>query len=469
MHAEADELDPPLWRSWYALFVMIGVIGFASFNQQVLRLMAAPIIHSLKLSYTQLGMTEGLGAAVFTTLAIYPLGWLGDRVSRRFTLLLCIAIWGAGTAACGFALSYHQFFLAVVAIAAAESGLGPVMISVVPDLFPDRRRATANAFYVGGLRLTGAATLFLFGAAAAGVEAVRGGLPIWLRDFESWRLMFFLAAAPTPVFLVLVAMTKFDRGYQARPRSAPAATARLWPYLRANGGTVALVLGAMIICSIGSSTGHAWVAVALARLYHVSPATNGLGLGVASAVAALASIALTGWLTRMLRRRVGHRAPLRLIGLGMMTLIVPATLMVFIAAPWQGFGLETVQLVISAIFVTLSFYVFQDIAPSELRGQLVALNAIVSQPIGGAGAVLVGLISDRLANNPRNVLIASAVVSVALLVLGCALLGLAEGPYVRLRNKFAGATADDKPLAPAAPDLAWTTASITPEPGETHV
>jgi len=79
------------------------------------------------------------------------------------------------------------------------------------------------------------------------------------------------------------------------------------------------------------------------------------------------------------------------------------------------------------------------------------------------------LISDRLANNPRNVLIASAVVSVALLVLGCALLGLAEGPYVRLRNKFAGATADDKPLAPAAPDLAWTTASITPEPGETHV
>jgi len=451
MDAEAGDVDPPLWRSWYALCVMIGVIGFASFNQQVLRLMAAPIVHALKLSYTQLGMTEGLGAAVFTTLAIYPLGWLGDRISRRFTLLLCIAIWGVGTAACGVALSYHQFFLAVVAIAAAESGLGPVMISVVPDLFPDQRRATANAFYVGGLRLCGAAMLFLVGAAAAAVEAARGGLPSWLQGFESWRLMFFLAAAPTPIFLALVATARFYRGAPTGVRPEPAPKVQLWPYLCANGGSVALVLGALIICSIGSSTGHAWVPVALARLYHVTPATNGLGLGLGSAAAALFSIFLTGWLTQTLRRSVGHRAPLRLITFGMMLLTVPASLMVFIAAPWQGFGLETAQLIISAVFLTLSFYVFQDIAPRELRGQLVALNAVVSQPIGGLGAVMVGYISDRLSSNPRSILIASALVSVALLVLGSVLLGLAEAPYLRLRAKFASSIVGAEPVPVIGP------------------
>lgn len=418
--------------AWFTLWVLVLVTLFAFADRQMLALVTAPLAISLKLTDGDLGVVQGLGSAVFAMLATYPLGWLSDRYDRRVVLGLCVLVWAAGTAACGFANSYHALFFAVLAISAGEAVLPPLSYSAIPDLFQGRQRVTANqVFYVASI-LSGAAGLMLGGAASVALDAVKGLLPAALQGFEPWRVLFLLVAAPAPILILLIAVSKL-----ARRSALPSSPNRfepkpeIGPYLRQHGGAILLVFTAL--CAYGLPFGAvlAWTPAVLERLFGATPASTGFGLGVALAGGCTIGVTVAAWLMRRLTPRLGARAPLR-ISCGTLIASLPiALLFPFVTGSGQMFALVALQMLSGTLIGSLLPNVIQGLAPSPLRGRVTAIYSIASVITSGFGITAVGWFSDALIGNPRGLLIAMSSVLAGCWLLGAILMRLAERPYER--------------------------------------
>jgi predicted MFS family arabinose efflux permease len=126
---------------------------------------------------TQLGLlatvSSGIGA-----IASVPMGVLADRVRRVRLLVVTVAIWGVALGIAGAAPSYGWLLISRLALGGASAAAGPVLASLVGDLFPAKERAQ-----VYGWILTGE-------IAGAGIGLVAGGNLATV----SWRLAFWLFA-----------------------------------------------------------------------------------------------------------------------------------------------------------------------------------------------------------------------------------------------------------------------------------
>src|SRR3954467_9092424 len=159
MHRNAPRQEPQV-RAWLALGVMVAVMLYATIDRQVFGLVAAEMSRTLQLSNTQLGLIQGLGFAAFTFIAAYPIAWLADRFDRRLVLAACILSWALGTAACGLVSGFSTLFVASAAVAAAEAGLAPIFMSMLPELFHGQARITATMVYYIAVSLSMASGLF---------------------------------------------------------------------------------------------------------------------------------------------------------------------------------------------------------------------------------------------------------------------------------------------------------------------
>src|SRR3546814_10917773 len=115
---------------------------FAFVVRQMLSLVAPALQTSLGFSDLQLGMLQGLGMAVFASVASYPMGWLADRYGRRLILALGVACWSLATGLFAFQQSFGGLFAATIGIAIGEAGLEPIVFALIPDLFFEDRKST---------------------------------------------------------------------------------------------------------------------------------------------------------------------------------------------------------------------------------------------------------------------------------------------------------------------------------------
>lgn len=418
--------------AWFTLGVLVLVTLFAFADRQMLALVTAPLAISLTLTDGDLGVIQGLGSAVFAMIATYPLGWLSDRYDRRVVLGLCVLIWAAGTAACGFANSYHGLFLAVLAISAGEAVLPPLSYSAIPDLFQGRQRVAANQiFYVASI-LSGAAGLMLGGAASAALNAMKGLLPATLQAFEPWRVLFLLVAAPAPILILLIAVSKLARRRIAPlPHSRHEPAPEFGPYLRQHG--VAIMLTFTALCAYGLPFGAvlAWTPAVLERLFGATPTSTGFGLGVALAGGCVIGVSVAAWLMRRLTPRLGARAPLRISCWTLLASLPIALLFPFVTDNTQVFALVALQMLSGTLIGSLLPNIIQGLAPGPFRGRVTAIYSIISVITSGLGISAVGWFSDALAGNPRSLLIAMSSVLAGCWLLGAVLMRLAERPYER--------------------------------------
>src|ERR1041385_6087469 len=103
--------------AWYALAVLVLTTIFAFVDRQILNLVMPSLQTSLNLSDLQLGALQGMGLAIFASVASYPMGWLADRYGRRRLLIIGIVIWSISTAACAFQTSFTGLFVATIGVA----------------------------------------------------------------------------------------------------------------------------------------------------------------------------------------------------------------------------------------------------------------------------------------------------------------------------------------------------------------
>ena len=96
------------------------------------------------------------------------------------------------TAISGLVQNYVQLLLARIGVGVGEAGGSPPAHSMISDIFPPEKRASALAFYSTGVNIG-----ILFGFLAGG----------WLNEIFDWRVAFFVVGLPGILVALIVRFT----------------------------------------------------------------------------------------------------------------------------------------------------------------------------------------------------------------------------------------------------------------------
>lgn len=178
--------------SYYALGLLTLVYCFNFIDRQLLAILQEAIKADLGLSDSQLGLLTGFAFAAFYVTAGIPIARWADRSNRRNIVALALFAWSFMTAISGFVQNYLQLLLARVGVGVGEAGGSPPSHSLISDMFPPERRASALGFYSMGVNIG-----ILFGFLLGG----------WINEFFGWRVAFMVVGAPGILLAILVRLT----------------------------------------------------------------------------------------------------------------------------------------------------------------------------------------------------------------------------------------------------------------------
>ncbi len=415
--------------AWYGLGVLLMTTLFAFVVRQMLSLIAPSLQASLGFTDLQLGMLQGLGMAVFASVASYPMGWLADRFGRRLILALGVACWSLATALFAFQNGFWGLFAATIGIAIGEAGLAPIVFALIPDLFPERQRNTANFIFYGGSLLGAGLGMALGGALLQWLAHSQEVLPAALAGVDIWRVAMMMIALPGPIFFLLVlTMPLGIKAGAAIALDADDDTPRdFLPYARVHWRSLLCVFGSIFAMAVAMTSGVMWFPLALPRAFGIDPATVGVGLGTAITIATLVGVVLAPVLLK-LRRRDIDLDPVRVAAIFVALTPLPAAFLPFTASPFQAYCVAAVQGALGIAASSLMPGVLQNLAPPHLRSRVLALLGIVNALALAASPLAIGAISG-LIEGPRGMLHAIAIVSLPSLIVSAILMAFAPSPY----------------------------------------
>jgi MFS family permease len=362
-----------------ALLLLMNV--FLTLDKTVFLILLEPIKKEFQLQDWMLGGLSGTAFAICMGLAGIPLGALADRVNRRNLAMACLTLWSTMTMLCGLARSVVQLVLARMIVGVGEAGGAPAALSIITDLFPRERRATAMSVFALGPPL---ATLLSLSVGT------------WVVHVYGWRAALIAAGAPGVV--IAVAMLLFMREPQ-RPAAADkgdrpgmADTLRV---MRTKPSFVHLVIGVFVsfLVLAGVST---FTNSFLIRVHHVELARIGPYLGALMSVVGVVSGVTMGVLTDKLGQRDdrwrGWVMALGSIGsavFGWAFLLSPSLPVVI--------GFVALFAASATYWMGPAYSLCQSLAPARMRGKALAAMLLVGNTGGYViGPPLVGYISDRL-------------------------------------------------------------------------
>ena len=427
-----DRIDESTHRAsraaWFALCVLLAVLILRYVDQVVLTIGTEPMRKALALSDAQLGLLQGLGLTLATALGSVPLAWLADRYDRRWVLAACIVFWSAATAVRGLGQSFEVIMVSTIGMSLAEASLIPIAYAIIPSLFHGRQRATANLIFYAGGALGYSLAMMLGGGVFATIDAHAAAMPAFLHGMESWRTASFAVAIVGPLFAALVITIRDRQHSNAQDHRAPqrASKGELSRHLRAHWRTVAGVFGAAAAGGAALGPLMAWLPIAMARRFQLSPAEIGAQLGGIFFVATIVGIAMSGLMVRVWGRRLGDLLSVRTAPYLTGFSAIPLASFAFIASAPAAY------LAIFLIIVPLIAFnagmpiVYQGIAPSHVRARLMAAASAIAIVAGALGPIAVGYLSDSMGQSENALLTACAVMGVPLTLISATLMRWAE-------------------------------------------
>lgn len=187
-----ETTTPSRWYRNYVLGLLLLVYVVNFIDRSILSILNQPIKESLGVSDTAMGFLGGVAFALFYTFLGIPIARMADRGSRKTILAVCLAVWSGMTALCGVTGNFMQLLAARIGVAVGEAGGSPPSHSMISDLFPPSRRATAFGIYALGIPI-GTMLGYLFGG--------------WINEAFNWRVAFFLVGLPGVLLAIIVQLT----------------------------------------------------------------------------------------------------------------------------------------------------------------------------------------------------------------------------------------------------------------------
>jgi MFS family permease len=377
-----------LKRRGWTLALLTLTYFFSFMDRQILAILLEAIKADLRLSDTQLGLLSGLVFAIFYATLGIPIARLADRTSRKRIIAISLAVWSAMTALSGVAQNFTQLMLARIGVGVGEAGAGPPSHSIIADLYPPEKRASAMAIYSLGVLLGG------------GLGMMIGG---FVAHAYSWRVAMMVVGLPGVILAAIVwlVMAEPRRGLSDAQRAmdAPAAMPSLAEGIAAMWrDPVALHLVAAV--TITSLVGYAltgWGPSYMQRSLGYSMLDVSTYVALPAALIGSASALLGGAAADRAAKRYGLHAQSWVVA-GFKLIAFPfAVGFYFVDDPRLALASYFIAALFAGAYLGPTFALIQHLAPIRLRSVWAALTLLVINLIGlGLGPFAVGKLSDVL-------------------------------------------------------------------------
>jgi MFS family permease len=388
----------------YVLVVMTLVYVVNYLDRQILGILAPQIKAEFHLSDFEGGILGGTAFAVVYAILGVPLAIFADRLNRRNVIAASLTVFSLMTVVCGYAGAYWQLLLARFGTGVGEAGTSPSINSVLADLYPPEKRASALSFYSAGLNV--GLLIGFFGGA-------------WIAEHYGWRHAFLAAGVPGLLLALLLMGTVREpqRGRvenladTAPPASLLAVIRVLWS--QHSFRWIALGTG---MSSFGGYAGLYFIPAFLKMSHHMTLPQIGVALSLLTGFGGAVGTYMAGVLAdRFGKRDVRWNMYVPIVCAFVAIPFAP----VFYLAPSTAVALTAaiVPALMGATYVGAAYSMTQGLVPLRMRARAIAILLFILNMIGlGLGPPTVGLISDLLqpvlgANSLRYALLSTVITS----------------------------------------------------------
>jgi MFS family permease len=374
------------------LVVLLIVYIFNFIDRQIVNILAEPIRRDLGLSDTQIGLMTGIAFAAFYTFLGIPIARYADRptTSRVGLIAGALIIWSGMTALCGQAQSFVQLLLARIGVGVGEAGCSPAAHSLIADLAPPEKRASAMAFYALGIPVGTLLGMLIGGQ---------------LADAYGWRTAFVVVGLPGILLAGVVLLLLRDPRRAGQVLRAATQTAAPPRKALSNREALAEILGSrafILLLAAGASAAFlsygkaTWTTIFFQRTHGLSAGETGFWFGIGGGLAAIAGTLAGGWLADRfgkVNRRHVMTAPAIGFALG-----VPLSIAAYFMTDWRwALALLMIPTMLNSLYYGPIFSSAQGLVKPEARAMASAILLFSQNLIGlGLGPLFFGMLSDGI-------------------------------------------------------------------------
>ena len=378
--------------SRYTLAVLTAVFAVNQLDRNVLGILLDAIGREFSLSDTQLGLLSGaLFVAVYVAFG-FPVAKLAARGNRRNIIAASTAIWSVLTIAMAGAQNFLQLALARLGVGIGEAGAVVPAHSMISDLYPPERRASAMATFVVGANL-GVLLAFLIGGIAG--------------QYLGWRWAFVIAGMPGLVLALLMWLTVAEPARDTTAPQNPAGGSLFTATLKTiweDKGLFHAMFG-VAITGVVTFGALAWNATYIIRAHGLGQAQTGIYLALVVGILG----GLGTWVSGLLADRLGVKNPRWRLGVVICAILAAKPFVAgFLLFDDTALALAclAVSASVASVFWGPSFAFLHSRLGTEMRPMATAIFMFAFNIIGvGLGPTLVGIFSDTLFSGmgPRSV------------------------------------------------------------------
>ncbi|MDD4928928.1 MAG: MFS transporter [Gallionella sp.] len=312
-------------------------------------------------SYSFSAALAGLLAATFV-----------DKFERKRLLLIVFALFGLATLACGLSPSYATLLVARGLAGAFGGIMGAMVQTLVGDLIPFERRATASGIISASFSLS----------TVAGVP-----VSLWLANHFQWRAPFILIACTTVLFLIIGLKFLPDvrhhlsQAKRAHPFSAMFEVLHDANHLRALVFTMLILFSGFTVIPYITVYAVANVGIAQHDIFYIY----------------LVGGAATLFTSRLIGRWADAAGKVKIYRLMAVCATVPLFAVTHTeAAPlWLWLIFTTLFFVLISGRMIPAMAIITSAATPKLRGTFMSLNSATQQLASGLAATLAGFITTQ--------------------------------------------------------------------------
>lgn len=369
---------------YYILALLTLVYCFNYIDRQILAILQEGIKHDLQLSDSQLGLLSGVGFAIFYAIAGIPLARWADKSNRRNLISWSVLAWSVLTALMGTVQNFTQLLLMRIGVGIGEAGSNPPSQSIISDLFPPEKRATAMSIFSSGIYI---GILFAF---------LLGG---WINQFFGWRIAFVVVGAPGILLAIAVRfyLTEPARGLaEARHDSGESIPlASVVTVLWRSHTFRHLALGASL-AAFASHAAAAWLPSYFIRIHGMSTGELGTWFALIGGVGGATGLIAGGIASDYLAAR-DQRWYLWLPVIARL-LALPLGVSVYLASnAYAALALNVIPAMVGSICLGSCIAITHGLVGLRMRATASAILFFIMNIIGlGCGPLTVGVISDLL-------------------------------------------------------------------------
>lgn len=425
--------------AWFSVGLLSLAYVSSFVDRMIMSLLVTPIKEDLAISDTQMGLLLGLSFTVFYTLLGLPIGWLADRKNRKNIIAIGVAAWSIMTAVCGLAGNYIQLFIARMGVGVGEAALTPPAYSIITDSFPKRKLATAISVYAMGIYIGSGLAYMIGGWVIGWVTKQKTVFLPFVGELFSWQLVFFYVGLPGILIAVLIYFLIREpsrKGLAATPTPHKAINpnaANFGHFFKKHHRFLlthhfAYGFFIMMTYSVGL-----WIPSHLERNFGIKIMDIGLYYGLIICCFGPLGVVSGGRISDWLSARGDQVAKLK-VGIFASLMILPFTGLLALASDANTIFLLLIPITFCSSFpLGAGSAALQEAVPNQMRAFSSAIYVLISNLVGlGLGPFLVGIITDQVFHDEKQVGSSLVIVAVTGLLITLCCLFFCLKPYKKL-------------------------------------